>query len=92
MGIDGDTPVGRAVEPKDLGRVVALPRVGGLMSGGWRDNAARQADEVLAITALQKSRRRCSPRTSCISTVDANSRRAVTCGEGDELARLRREL
>jgi putative transposase len=30
MGLDGDAPVARAVEPRELGKVVALPRVGGL--------------------------------------------------------------
>ena len=30
MGLDGDAPVTRAVEPRELGKVVALPRVGGL--------------------------------------------------------------
>jgi putative transposase len=30
MGLDGDAPVTRAVEPRALGKVVALPRVGGL--------------------------------------------------------------
>ena len=30
MGLDGDAPVTPAVEPRDLGTVVALPRVGGL--------------------------------------------------------------
>ena len=30
MGLDGDAPVPRAVEPRDFGKVVALPRVGGM--------------------------------------------------------------
>jgi len=30
MGLDGDTPVPRAAQPTELGKVVALPRVGGL--------------------------------------------------------------
>ncbi len=30
MGLDGDAPVTRAVEPRELGKVVALPRAGGL--------------------------------------------------------------
>jgi len=30
MSLDGDAPVTRAVEPKQIGKVVALPRVGGL--------------------------------------------------------------
>jgi transposase InsO family protein len=30
IGLDGDAPVTRAVEPRELGRVVALPRVRGL--------------------------------------------------------------
>jgi hypothetical protein len=30
MGLDGDAPVTRAVEPGELGKVLALPRVGGL--------------------------------------------------------------
>jgi hypothetical protein len=30
MGLDGDAPVTRAVEPSELGKVVALPRVSGL--------------------------------------------------------------
>jgi transposase InsO family protein len=30
MGLDGDAPITRAVEPRELGKVVALPRVGGL--------------------------------------------------------------
>jgi transposase InsO family protein len=30
MSLDGDAPVTREVEPKELGKVVALPRVGGL--------------------------------------------------------------
>jgi putative transposase len=30
MSLDGDAPVTRAVEPRELGNVVALPRVGGL--------------------------------------------------------------
>jgi putative transposase len=30
MSLDGDAPVTREVEPKDFGKVVALPRLGGL--------------------------------------------------------------
>jgi len=30
MGLDGDAPITRAVEPRELGKVVALPWVGGL--------------------------------------------------------------
>jgi hypothetical protein len=30
MALDGDAPVTRAVEPRELGNVVALPRVSGL--------------------------------------------------------------
>jgi hypothetical protein len=30
MSLDGDAPSGRAVEPPELGNVIALPRVGGL--------------------------------------------------------------
>jgi putative transposase len=30
VGLDGDAAVTRAVEPRELGKVVALPRVGGL--------------------------------------------------------------
>jgi putative transposase len=30
MGLDGDAPVTRAVEPREPGRLLALPRVGGL--------------------------------------------------------------
>jgi hypothetical protein len=30
MGLDSDAPVTRAVEPKEHGKVVALPRVSGL--------------------------------------------------------------
>lgn len=30
MGLDGDAPITRAVEPTELRKVLALPRVGGL--------------------------------------------------------------
>jgi putative transposase len=30
MGLDGDAPVTRLVVPRELGKVVVLPRVGGL--------------------------------------------------------------
>ncbi|MEO8876401.1 MAG: integrase core domain-containing protein [Polyangiaceae bacterium] len=30
MSLDGDAPSGRAIEPRELGTVIALPRVGGL--------------------------------------------------------------
>ncbi len=30
MSLDGDAPVGRAIEPREVGAVIALPRVGGL--------------------------------------------------------------
>jgi len=57
MSLDIDTPVARALEPRALGKVVALPRVGGMHHRYVRGRRGRRALRGLDAFLATKDRR-----------------------------------